>query len=91
MKEQIAKMSINELQDELKKMQPDFFTTTTMAEHAWQPIENINRDPVFRKKKNEFSIFVEASFQGGVFNMPLVDPSRRPGTEELFEMQNNNN
>ena len=62
-------MNKSEIENELKAMSPDLFTTTSHAEYSWQPIEEINMDKTYRKKKNEFSIFVEAQFQGGVFKM----------------------
>mmetsp|Transcript_4811 Transcript_4811/g.4554 ORF Transcript_4811/g.4554 Transcript_4811/m.4554 type:complete len:91 (+) Transcript_4811:685-957(+) len=64
----------NEEMDEDYK--PDFYTTTAQAEHTWQPIDDSHLDSRFRKKKNEFSIFVDASFKRGVFAMPLIDPPR---------------
>lgn len=67
---------------------PDFYTTTAQAEHTWQPLENSHLDPKFRKKKNEFSIYVDASFKKGVFEMPLIDPP--PISEEHPSYMNTN-
>ena len=64
------------IDENFKDYQQDFYTSTAKAEHTWQPIEKSNDSLRFRKKKNEFSIFVDASFQKGVFKMPLIDPPK---------------
>lgn len=87
-------MNKEEIESELKKMNPDFFTTTTHAEFSWQPMEPINMDTSFRKRKNEFSIYVDASFQGGVFKLPLIDPPkfrRSQYIDHVFQTEYQNN
>lgn len=88
MRDEIQKLSRVDLEKELQQLQADFFTTTSQAEHTWQPIEK-HGDTSYRKKKNEFSVFVEASFQGGVFTMPLLDPPERPEYQQMNELEKN--
>ena len=72
------------IQKEKLESEPDFYITTTHAEHTWQPMEKINLDDTYHKRKNEFSMFVDATFQGGVFKMPFIDPPRKfIGGEEI--------
>lgn len=79
-------------QNEIKGSEPDFYVSTTQAEHTWQPIEKINLDDTYHKKKNEFSLYVDATFQGGVFKMPFIDPPRKSiggvDVEKSYEYHN---
>lgn len=53
-------------------------------------MEQSSQDMRYRRRKNEFTIFVDASFQNGVFKMPLIDPPRQMTSEQEFELQKQN-
>lgn len=92
-KEELMRSGIKNIDNadmDLSSYQPDFFVTTTQAEHTWQPMEKINLNTSYHKRKNEFSIYVDASFQGGVFKMPLIDPPKSV-SDEFFETQKQRN
>lgn len=49
-----------------------------------QPLEFLNDKNYFNRKKNEFSMFVDAVFKGGVIDRPLLDPIRPPSTPQQY-------
>ena len=53
-----------------------------------QPIDFLKDDDKFHRKRNEFSGFVDATFNGGVISKPLLDPIKRPTTAEIFKQNN---
>ena len=90
--------SINaeELLKQLEKFKPDFTVPTSKDEiykgissernesHSWQPFKGMRVDTFHFRKKNDISVFSDAKFRGGVFNLSALDTPGRPKSSQKF-------
>lgn len=73
-----------EIYNQIKDLKPQFTVPTSKEEHGWGPFENMTVDRHYHRKKNDISVYSDATFKGGVFNLSSLDLPRRPNTSEKF-------
>ena len=62
-------MSMNDLKDEANKA----YQSESSETHTWEPFKGLRVDTYHFRKKNDISIFSDAKFRGGVFNLSTLD------------------
>ena len=50
-----------------REINKEIYLTTSREDYWLQPLENSSLEQGYQRKKNEFSVFVDAKFRNGVF------------------------